>query len=156
MKKKKISRLDFLTNRFMLNLFVTSVALVAGGVLVYFQRDLWLGWALLGIAVLGVIIILIRNKQDTEILYGNVRDNQVATRDTTEKKEERVPIDTWLIVITACLFMLGLGGFGAAAIIYSVMGEDMALQVVTVSVLIAAVAWFGFFLTIAIDSRKSK
>lgn len=156
MKKKIISRLDFLTNRFILNLFVTFVALVSGGVIVFFQRKLWLGWALLGIAAMGVMIILIRNRQDTKILYGDVRDEQVATRDASKMKEESLPIDTWLIVIAVCLFMLGVGGVGAAAIIYSVLGEDLALQVVTVSLIVVVVAFFIGFLSLLIDVPKTK
>lgn len=156
MKKKIISRLDFLTNRFILNLFVTFVALVSGGVIVFFQRKLWLGWELLGIAAMGVMIILIRNRQDTKILYGDVRDEQVVTRDASKMKEESLPIDTWLIVIAVCLFMLGVGGVGAAAIIYSVLGEDLALQVVTVSLIVVVVAFFIGFLSLLIDVPKTK
>ena len=85
------------------------------------------------IGVLSFVVILVRQRQELKIQIGNVHDDRVAPKGKVETKASSYSFWDWMVVCGVMLFILGVACVGAAAIVYSALGEDMALKVIEIA-----------------------
>ena len=133
-------------SRGLLVLFITLVALIAGGILAYKSPDSWHGLAMLIIGFVGCYLCYKRWQIATKA--------SAAEKEEIEKQDEehRLNIAMWLMVLFVVVAFLEIVAIGVGLILNASMGGELGHTIIRIAIYIGGAVsalFLGFLLFFA-------
>ena len=129
-------------SRGILILFITIIALIAGGIITYISPGSWQGLALLGLGIVGCALCINRFRI---LLHATSKEKEAIEK---KDKEVRDNIGLWLFIIFIIFICLELIAVAVGLILNATIGGELGYTIVRYALIIGGIP-AGLFLIFA-------